>query len=146
MSGNGLIGEIIVVTSRLLEVLEREVEYLRTGRVGEVTPLQTEKLQLVGAYEVQLKRLRDEPSLFSGVAPTLRDELETAMKRLDRAVDRNVKALEAAREVNRRMMDAIVRATADQTAGRGYGNTGARPRAAMPSGRQAVSITLDQRL
>lgn len=146
MSGSGLVGEIIAVTSRLLELMEREVEFLRAGRIGELTPLQADKLQLVGAYETQLERLRSEPSLYSGVAPVLREELETAMKSLDRAVDRNLKALEAAREVNRRMMDAIVRATAEQAPGRGYARTGAAPGAAAPAGRQAVSITLDQRL
>jgi len=147
MSAGGKVAELVVVTSRLVELMDREVELLHSGRVGDITPLVAEKARLTKAYEADLESLREDPALFVSVEPALKRTLHEATERLRTAVARNAHALEAARDVNRRLMDAIVRAaSAEQTRNRGYRSTGSGAAPAVVGRKESVSIAVDRHL
>jgi len=144
MSSKGIVGELIVVTSRLVDLMGREAEMLKQGRILGVAALQTEKGQLVDAYASTMADLRRQPALYASVVPALREELVEATKRLQRAAGQNAIAIAAARDVNNRLMETVVRAaTAEKARTRGYAET-LRP--ATLARREAVSIAVDQRL
>src|SRR5690606_29499684 len=50
MSSKGIVGELVVVTTRLVELMGREADLLKQGRILGVAALQTEKGQLVDSY------------------------------------------------------------------------------------------------
>src|SRR3546814_3953088 len=52
MSSKGIVGELVVITSRMVDVMSREAELLKQGRILGVAALQTEKSELVDAYAV----------------------------------------------------------------------------------------------
>lgn len=144
MSNKGIVGELIVVTSRLVELMNREAEMLKQGRILGVAALQTEKGQLVDAYAATMNDLRRQPALYASVAPALREELVEATRRLQRAAGQNAIAIAAARDVNNRLMETVVKAaTTERARSRGYADT-LRP--AALARREAVSIAVDQRL
>ncbi len=144
MSSKGIVGELVVITTRLVELMGREAELLKQGRILGVAALQTEKGQLVDSYAAMMADLRRQPALYAGVAPALRDELVEATRRLQRAAGGNAIAIAAARDVNNRLMETVVKAaTAERTRARGYADT-LRPVALAR--REAVSIAIDQRL
>lgn len=144
MSSKGIVGELIVVTSRLVDLMGREAEMLKQGRILGVAALQTEKGHLVDAYASTMADLRRQPALYASVVPALREELVEATKRLQRAAGQNAIAIAAARDVNNRLMETVVKAaTAEKARPRGYADT-LRP--ATLARREAVSIAVDQRL
>jgi hypothetical protein len=147
VSEKGKFAELAIVTSRLVDLMDAEVACLRQGLARNLTGMQQEKLQLVAAYEAALAELRANPALFASIAPAFKEELVEASRRLERAIERNANALQAARDVNSRLMDSIVKAaTADQVQTRGYGRTGLTARPAAPARNEAISIALDRRL
>ena len=144
MSSKGTVGELIVVTSRLVDLMGREAEMLKQGRILGVAALQTEKGQLVDAYASTMDELRRQPALYASVMPALREELLEATRRLQRAAGQNAIAIAAARDVNNRLMETVVKAaTTERARSRGYADT-LRP--AALARREAVSIAVDQRL
>lgn len=117
----GLVGEVVVATSKLITLLELEVENLKRGDVQALTASRTEKGRLLRSYESKLHALKAAPALFASVEPAVKSELETATKSLQRAIETNVSRLRAAAEANRRLVDAIARAAAETNACPGYG-------------------------
>src|SRR3546814_19359266 len=67
MSSTGIVGELVVITSRMVDVLSREAALLKQGRILGVAALQPEKRQRVTAYEVAISELRRQPSLYASV-------------------------------------------------------------------------------
>src|SRR3546814_4086781 len=86
MSSKGIVGELVVITSRMVDVMSREAELLKQGRILGVAALQTEKSQLVDAYAVAMSELRRQPALYVSVVPALRrseehtSELQSLMR------------------------------------------------------------------
>ena len=141
MSNTDLVGELLLATERLADVLERETECLRDGRLGELPALATEKAELTKAYE----------AFFSGflavgaasLDPLTREALVQAGQRLRHAASLNARAIEAARSVTSQLIGAVTKAAAaEESRTRGYGA------ALFPTAkpRSALSFTLDQRL
>jgi len=144
MSSKGIVGELVVVTTRLVELMGKEAEMLKQGRILGVAALQTEKSQMVDAYASLMGDLRRQPALYASVMPALRDELVEATRRLKQAAGQNAIAIAAARDVNNRLMETVVKAaTTERARSRGYADT-LRP--AALARREAVSIAVDQRL
>ena len=146
MKPQSLLSEIVLLSERLADLLDREVEALRSGGPKAIAALQEEKAALVGAYEAQLAEFGRQRA--GGAAPAAgRDAAVAAARRLDGAAARNARALEAARDVSRRLMDMIVRAaTGEQAQARGYGCAAGAVRPLPAGRREAISIALDQRL
>ena len=144
MRDNGRVSELVMVTSRLITLMDKEVEFLKEVRPDRLAELQEDKNKLVHAYELAMDQLGKNPTLFASVAPPVKEEVVAATRRLQQAMLRNLRALEAAREVNARLMQKIVEAASiEQSKGKGYSNTGAAP---TVDPQDAMPITMDQRL
>jgi flagellar biosynthesis/type III secretory pathway chaperone len=141
MSGSGLVGELVAVSSELGAVMDREVAALEAGRIDEVRALQAEKTRLVRNYQTRLDALKADPALYVAVEPPIKEELLDSTRRLRAALSVNASALKAAQAANERLMRTIARAASEErgTAGTGY----ARP-AARSAG--ALSLALDRQL
>jgi flagellar biosynthesis/type III secretory pathway chaperone len=141
------LSDLIGATNRLVEVLDREVVLLHEGKPQALATLAPEKARLLQVYEANAAGLRNDPSVLKSANPKEKDEVMTAATKLERAIQNNMRALEVARDVNRRLVDTIVQAVTDeQTRGRGYSQTGTGASSAGPRRGEAVSIAFDQRL
>lgn len=141
------IESLILVTSRLIGVLNHEVEMLRAMRISDIEKLQDEKTTLTLAYENCVRALQADPSALAAVEPAVRRELDALAQRFDEALSSNARALNAVRESHDRLLAAIVDAVASKRANqKGYGANGAFDRRRGNRTASVISLSLDQRL
>jgi hypothetical protein len=141
------IESLILVTSRLIGVLNHEVEMLRTMRISDIEKLQDEKSTLTLAYENCVRALQADPAALAAVEPAVRRELDLLAQRFDEALSSNARALNAVRESHDRLLAAIVDAVASKRASqKGYGANGAFERRRGSRTAPVLSLSLDQRL
>lgn len=146
-TATGTIETLIRVTSRLIGVLNHEVEMLRAMRIQEIEKLQDEKSMLTTAYENCVRALKADPSALAALEPALRQELDALARRFDDALSDNARALNAVRESHDRLLAAIVDAVASERASRkGYGANGAFDRRRNSRSAPTLSLSFDQRL
>ena len=147
MNTNSHINDLIQVSSRLIAVLEREVDLLRAAKPGEIEKLQQEKSTLTAAYESQARSLASQPALLEALQPVLRSELERVAERFQSAVTANENALRAARDTTQRVLQAIADEIAkNQREKAGYSAQGYAASSSQRTSGQAVSIALDERI
>ncbi len=147
MTTTSRIDGLIQITSRLITVLEREVELLRKPPSTGLKALQEEKSVFTAAYESQARSLAGHPELLQALQPVLRAELERVTSRFQSAVSVNEAALRAARETTQRVLQAIAdeldKNRRDQA---GYSASCYGSTASYGGGGQPISIALDERL
>ena len=147
MSNTSRIDGLIQITSRLITVLEREVELLRKPPSDGLKALQEEKSALTDAYESQARSLAGHPELLEALQPVLRAELERVTSRFQSAVSTNEAALQAARETTQRVLQAIAdELDKNRREQSGYTATGYGSTNSYGGGKQPISIALDQNL
>lgn len=110
MTKSSRIAELLAITSRLIACMEREVELLRSLKPQELRQLQSDKMALADAYRAFALALREPAPESEAVDDVLRQELVEATERFQAAVQDNLRALRAMRDVNERVMRAIVHA------------------------------------
>jgi flagellar biosynthesis/type III secretory pathway chaperone len=139
--------DLIRVTSRLIRVLEREIEALRAAKPSEIQSLQEDKMALAAAYEAQLRALQETPETLAAVAPSVRAELDTVIGRFREVLAANEHALRAAKETTGRILraiaDEIERQRDERTAYTANGGVQGRARAAPG---RTLSVAFDERL
>jgi len=113
MENTRFVNDLISITSRLITVMNAEVERLRAHDIKGVEALQREKGALARAYETLIRELRKQPGTLREVAPALRDELVIKAREFQRMLVQNEVALRAAREVNARVLKAIADAVTE---------------------------------
>lgn len=117
--------ELLAITSQLISCMERELELMRSLKPTELKQLQMDKVALADAYQAFTLALREPGEDISNVSAALRDELTEATERFQTAVQDNLRALKAMRDVNERVMRAVVQALDDKRAAvTGYNNRG----------------------
>ncbi len=147
MSTTSRIDELIQISSRLIAVLDREVELLRATPSTGIEALQEEKSALTAAYESQARSLAGHPELLEALQPVLRAELERVTGRFQSAVSANEVALRAARETTQRVLQAIAdELDKNRRDKAGYSATGYGSTASYGSCTQPISIAVDRRL
>lgn len=138
---------LITAASRLISLMNKEVELLRAMRVTEIADLQKEKQELTMLYEESLAMLAAEPALLEAVEPALKEELATLAMRFDAAVTENTHALSAVKDSHDRLLQTIVDMVSEnRSKQKAYTAEGALD---DPRGRRnapTLSLTLDQRL
>lgn len=126
MKKSSRVSELLAITSRLIACMEREIELLRAMRPQDVKEMQTEKVSLADTYRAFAMALKEPGEELAAVSVALRDELTEATERFQAAVQDNLRALRAMRDVNERVMRAIVAALEDKRAAvTGYDARGA---------------------
>ena len=138
------IESLIEVASRLIELMNREVEILRAMRPADLEALREEKFSLIELYEQQYRALSAKKDSLVLVAPALQNEFADVARRFNEALAENGRALTAAKVAHERMMQAIVEAVqADTKSGRGYSASGDAEDGATGT---SMSLSLDCRL
>ncbi len=144
MSKNSRMTELLAITSRLIACLENEVTLLRSLKPQELRQLQSDKLALADAYRAFTLALREPPAEGESIDEKLCQDLVEATEHFQASVQDNLRALRAMRDVNERVMRAIVQALDEPRAQvTGYNKLGALTK----SRRSAASgvATLQQR-
>lgn len=147
MSDNTSIRDLIAVTGQLITLMNRESELLEAMKADKIGEFQKEKGQLTERYAGLVKELRGEPELMAAMAGAVRDELKELLARFNATAKRNEKALRVAREVNERIVRAIIDATQQQRAAVGpYAANGAQGAQGKASRAKPLSMTVDRSL
>jgi len=136
--------ELLAVTSQLIACLQQEIELIRSVKPDAVKQMQTEKSALADTYRAFALALKEPATDAAGLTSALKDELVEATERVQAAVTENLRALRAMRDVNERVMRAIVAALDEKRSS----VTGYDARGALRKGRRAQSVepaTLQQR-
>ncbi|MEZ5669611.1 MAG: hypothetical protein R3F55_19655 [Alphaproteobacteria bacterium] len=138
----GLVGTLVDTTERLADVLQRETDFLRQMNLKGAAEVQVEKATLAETYEKCVRELSaGEGAAFVALAGRERAALQKVGKRLVDASSENERALRAVRQVNERVLAAIVDAAREQrTASHAYGTRG------FAAGNGALSLALDRQL
>jgi hypothetical protein len=130
---------VMALTARLAQVLAQEVDLLAEMKVHEIEPLQKEKITLTKALEMQLKRVQKYPELLDSIHPDDRDELRDLISVFEEIKEENYHRLLAAREVNKRVVEAITEAVNEQNKKPTYSEDGHN----LPQF-DSISITLNK--
>jgi len=144
MSETALATDMLKITSRLIGVLEREIEMLRTMRPSELLNLQEEKIVLTAAYEVQAKALQETPAALDGIGPVLRDELRAAVATFRHTLAENERALHTAKQAADRVLQAIAEEIQNKTQGPASYTAQNGARAKLRVRGEPVSLSLNQ--
>ena len=147
MSDGERLDLVISLTERLADCLAQELELLGHRRIEALAELQREKTRLIGAYETEVKLLRQNKDALPALAADRKRAMTQAAERLQRLLAENERALRAAKTVNDRVLQAIVEAL-ERERGQpvGYGRRG-RPAADAPRRASGIgAVTLDERL
>jgi hypothetical protein len=140
------VSDLLAVTSRLIACMEQEVGLLKRMRAQDLGPVQADKAVLADAYEAHLAALRDPAGADEAIDSALVQELATVTERLQGAISDNLRAVRAAREVNDKILKAIVAAVqADQTKASAYGRGGLAAAAAARRTSAPLSVSLNGR-
>ena len=145
MENTQLVNDLISITSRLITLMNTEVEALRAHDIKSVEALQSEKGALARAYETLIRELRKQPGVLREVAPALRDALVIKAREFQRLLVQNEVALRAAREVNARVLKAIADAVTDSKKEPVTYSRSGKPDSTKQT-RLPISMTLNQTL
>jgi hypothetical protein len=136
--------ELLSITSRLIACLEQEIELIRGLQPREVKQIQVEKAALADTYRAFVMAMKEPTDGESVLSETLKDELIEATERVQAALTDNLRALRAMRDVNERVMRAVVSVLDDKRANvTGYDSRGSLRKSRRTN--QAEPTTLQQR-
>jgi hypothetical protein len=105
------INVLILLISRLAQVLGREVDMLEMMNIKGLASLQHEKLALVDALEKQKKLIARRPEILSELSDDMRDNLAELLHIFGAVAHENHNRLLVAKEVNQLVVDAIMDTT-----------------------------------
>lgn len=107
------VDSVIALTARLAQVLAEEADLLAEMRVREIEGLQKEKLQLLEALEAQKRFLDRNPELMAAISDEECLELAQIIEIFQTVMKENHRRLLIAREVNRKVVEAITEVVAE---------------------------------
>lgn len=112
MDASQRIGDLIVISQGLAEILAIENRALRKGRVEETQALVEQKDELSRAYESRIKGLAEhaDATVMEAVEPALKDQLRTIGEEIRDLSQENAQLLRIAMEVNRRVLNEVATA------------------------------------
>ena len=146
-TSNTVASALITVTARLIELMNREIEMLRSMRPRDIQTLQTEKTLLVQAYDEHIAQLKTDPESIGTIEPLLRDELWRTSRSFETVLAENERALRAAAEANDRLVQAVVVAAQSQAKNHApYDRSASLAGKSGGSGAAALSLSLDREL
>jgi len=147
MDPTNRVNDLIVITGRLADLLERENDALRNRRSKELNDILDEKVTLGRVYESRIMGLTEAADALDEVDPELRERLRGVGDKVNGLIEENAKLLKIAIEANRRVVNLIAEAVKASVPSAGtYSPTGA----ATPQGHRAaprnVAISVDRTL
>ena len=147
MSSDTKVNDIILITERLADVLERENLALKNHRSQELHALLDDKVTLSRVYETRMQFYNENPKALSNTTPELREKLHTLGTNISELLNENAKMLRVAIEANRKVVDMIAAAVKSVTPGPGtYRANGVAGLSDQKSQTQGLALSLDQTL
>lgn len=132
---------VMLLTARLAQVLAAETDLLASMRVGEVEKLQKEKILLVEALERQKRLIERRPELLKTISDDQALELAQIIEIFQAVMKENHRRLLIAKEVNRKVVEAISDAVVEANQHQVYDHKGA-----PDTSTGSVSVSLDKRI
>lgn len=136
MNKSSRMADLLAITSRLISCMEREVELLRALKPKELRQLQEDKTTLADAYRAFVLTLKEPDAAADAVTDILKDELIEKTEHFHATLQDNLRALRAMRDVNERVMRAVVQALEEPR----LQVTGYNQRGALRRGRRQAAI------
>jgi len=128
---------LILLTTRLTELIEQETALFEARRPLETKSFQDEKSKLATIYRREIAAVKQEPDRLEGAPEVIKQQLKSVTTSFTSALEANGRAVDALRVLT----EGIVRAVADEAArvkdedagyGPGYGrNAGSAPSIAV---------------
>ena len=146
MTRNERVRDLLAVTGRLIACMDQEIAMLRAMRPQDIQSLQADKRALADAYEAHFTALRDGGEGSEAIGADLLKELTEATERFQSVLAENARALRAVKEVNDRVLKAVVAAVdRERVEAAGYTKGGKTP-ARRRHGAAAQPMTVNQQL
>ena len=147
MDPTNRVNDLIVITGRLAQLLERENDALLNKRSQELNEILDEKVTLGRVYETRIMGLTEEPEMLKEVDPELRERLQGIGHKVNDLIEKNAKLLKVAIEANRRVVNMIAEAVKASVPSAGtYSRTGATGTQDHHAAPRNVAISIDQTL
>ncbi|MCH7935479.1 MAG: hypothetical protein IH994_00105 [Proteobacteria bacterium] len=141
------VNDLIVITGRLADLLERENVALREKQNKELNEILDEKVTLGRVYESRIMGLTEDPEALDNVDKELLERLRGIGEKVNGLIEDNAKMLKIAIEANRRVVNLIAEAVKASVPSAGTysptGATGAHDQRAAPKN---VAISVDHTL
>ena len=146
MTPNDIARQIVTASKSLIAVLDAESEALGQARFASLHALREAKEEAATSYESAMKAAGAAPALLARTNPSERRALMAAKEEFDRAAARNINALRAAMEMNRRLVQTIAASIDRQRiSAAGYTKTGAAyARAQSPKVGDTLPVSLNE--
>jgi hypothetical protein len=110
MKKGSRVAELLSITSHLISCLQQEMEFIRSLRPDAIKEIQAEKIALADTYRAFVLALKEPAPETDAISIALKEELVEATERVQAALAENLRALRAMRDVNERVMRAVVSA------------------------------------
>lgn len=148
MTPNEMANQLVAAGRSLITVLDEESAALTAARMSTVPEILEQKETAAASYETVLQALGKQPDALRAASPAARQAVVAMKDALDTASARNVNALRAALEMNRRLVQTIANSVNRQkVAASGYTKTGAAYGATPSSaGGEAVPVSFNETL
>lgn len=145
MEPDNRIQDLILITERLVDVLERENDALSNQRNSELRDILDEKVTLSRVYESRMQVISEKPEILESVDGELRDELRELGIKVNDLITENAKLLKIAMTVSRRVVELIAEAVRDASPSAGtYGAKGTTDSGIANAESKRPSFSLDQ--
>ncbi len=142
---NAAIEKLISVTASLIDIMNRELEFLKNMQPQEIRELQAEKEELARAYERSIFEIKANPELLIQCDAPLKSRLEKVTATFNATLTENERSLRAVKSVSERLLNVIVNAVAEKQAGAAYSSSGMIGSGAMGPN-QPLPFAVDQSL
>ena len=141
MDAEKRLNDLIAITTRLINVLERENEMLREHRHSDIHSILHEKATIGRVYESRVIGLSENPGALAEGPPVLREQLAELAHKVDRLMADNSVMLKISVDVSRRVVNLIAEAVKETapTAGT-YSARGKKTEAAPAGGNMSLSL------
>ncbi len=141
------VNDLIVITGRLADLLERENVALREKQNKELNEILDEKVTLGRVYESRIMGLTEDPEALDNVDKELLERLRGIGEKVNGLIEDNAKMLKIAIEANRRVVNLIAEAVKASGPSAGtYSPTGATGTDDHRAAPKNVAISVDHTL
>ncbi len=106
---------LIVMTDRLSQLMEQEIELLRDRRANDIQKMQIDKESLAAVYQRIITDLQKNPAALDGLDDQRRERLKHAAARLQGAATGNAIALRSAIDANHQLIETIAAAIREES-------------------------------
>jgi hypothetical protein len=146
MTPNEMIQHLIAASRSLAAVLDEESAALAGVRFYRVAELHEAKERAAERYEAALRTAGAQSQALAAASPADRRSLTVAKSDLDQAAARNINALRAAMEMNRRLVQTVAASIERQRiSASGYTKSGsAYDRTHAPNSGDALPVSLNR--